>query len=169
MKLFQHAAGNTSTCSSNIHLPQVYVNNDDGDALDPACSRHENQEEYNHESEQLFYQEVSENNSYWTTEYMEEQEELEKVFAASINLFTNAYRPVSEVFVVESYDKAIVDTACARTCRGIEWYENFKQQWGGNIIEKPTKAWIKFGSADPVQACFTAIIPVKIADKNITL
>ena len=169
MKLFQHAAGNTSTCSSNIHPPQDYVNSDYGDAQDPACSRYENQEEYYHESEQLFYQKVSKNNSYWTTEYMEERENLEKVFAASINIFTNAYRRVSKAFVVESYEKAIVDTACARTCRGIEWYENFKQQWRGNIIEKPTKAWIKFGSADPVQACFTAILPIKIADKNITL
>ena len=51
---------------------------------------------------------------------MEEREKLKKVFAASINLFTNAYRRVSKVFVVESYEKAIVDTACARKCRGIE-------------------------------------------------
>ena len=46
---------------SNIHQPQDYENNDDSDAQDPACSSHENQEEYNHESEQIYYQEVSEN------------------------------------------------------------------------------------------------------------
>ena len=155
---------------SNNHQPQDYGNEDYNDAQDPANSSYVyEQEEYNHESEQVYYQEASENNTYWTTECADEQVELEKVFAASINMFTNSYRPVSEVFVVESYEKAIVDTACARTCCGIEWYENFKQQWGGKIIEKPTQAWIKFGSANPVQASFTALLPIRIADKDLTL
>ena len=53
-----------------LHLPQIYH----AHLIDFGIC----------ESEQIYYDEVSENNSYWRTEYMEEQEELEKVFAASI-------------------------------------------------------------------------------------
>ena len=55
-----------------------------------------------------------------------------------INLFTDVKQNVTcaEAFIVESLGHAIVDTACARTCCGKDWYNDFKMDCHDNIEEE---------------------------------
>ena len=85
-----------------------------------------------------------------------------------INLFTDVKQNVTcnivtcaEAFVVESLGHAIVDTACARTCCGEDWYNDFKKKCHDNIEEESSSSLLKFGSAKPIMANKSVELPVK--------
>ena len=75
----------------------------------------------------------------------------------------------SEAFIVESMGQAIVDTACAKTCCGEEWYKDFKKNCNEDIKEQPSSALLKFGSATPVTSLKSALLPVQFGGKEVKL
>ena len=88
-----------------------------------------------------------------------------------INLFTDVKQTVTyaEAFVVESLGHAIVDTACARTCCGEDWYNDFKMRCKEEIEEESSSSLLRFGSAKPILSNKSVKLPVKLGDKLVKL
>ena len=105
-------------------------------------------------------------------EYAEHDGEIEGLMKEiEINLFTDVKQTVTyaEAFVVESLGHAIVDTACARTCCGEDWYNDFKKKCNYEIEEESSSSLLKFGSANPIKSNKTVKLPVKFGDRNVQL
>ena len=110
--------------------------------------------------------------NYYVEETDDQDAEVERLInEVEINLFTDVKQNVTcaEAFVVESLGHAIVDTACARTCCGEDWYNDFKMKCHDNIEEDSQSSLLKFGSAKPIMANKSVKLPVKFGDRNVKL
>ena len=99
------------------------------------------------------------------TEHVEENESEE----CHITLFTKTL-PTSEydIFMVEAYGAAILDTACSKTVCGQSWLDNYVENISDSdkskVISNSSKRRFRFGDGRTVQSTQLIKIPAKIGD-----
>ena len=105
------------------------------------------------------------------TDQCNEEPEVEECHLA---LFTKSATPSAyEIFTVESFGAAILDTACSKTVCGQKWFENYmsnlSQDDKNKVSSTSSSKLFKFGDGETVRSMKLVNIPCKIGNVNCTI
>ena len=107
-------------------------------------------------------------------EKQESDEEDSNLESCNITLFTQAKLSENEVFVVESQDCAVTDTACTKTVCGDKWLNHYLESLNcdnrlGDVKEYKSNRRFKFGDGNVVKSFKRVIIPAKIGNTSCSI
>jgi len=88
----------------------------------------------------------------------------------NITLFTENRKLENEIFVVESMNSAITDTACAQTMCGEKWLYQYEMNMkDGEIQSSFTNRSFRFGDGQNVKSFKQAVLPAKIGSTKCSI
>ncbi|KAL5011741.1 hypothetical protein ScPMuIL_010292 [Solemya velum] len=93
------------------------------------------------------------------------QDVTEEVDDCNLTLFTKSEQTAAEIFVMESFGTAVIDTACTRTVCGERWFDNFvEENKNKKIYKSDSHRAFKFGDGQKIYSFKRAIIPATIGE-----